>query len=74
MISDSQKEILVKFGAHLESMRKKQKLSLRRLALRCDVEYADIKRYENGEINLTLITVTELAKGLGIEVKELMDY
>jgi transcriptional regulator with XRE-family HTH domain len=74
MIGDEKKDILTKFGAHLEALRKQQKLSLRKLASRCDVEYADIKRYENGEINPTLITVVELAKGLGIQPKEMMDY
>jgi ribosome-binding protein aMBF1 (putative translation factor) len=68
------KEILVKFGKHLESLRKKQNLSLRKLALHCNIDHADVKKYENGEFNLTLISLTELAKGLNIPLKELMDF
>jgi ribosome-binding protein aMBF1 (putative translation factor) len=68
------KEMLLRFGRHLESMRKKQNLSLRKLALNCNIDHADVKKYENGEYNLTLVSLTELAKGLDIPLKELMDF
>ena len=55
-------------------MRKKQNLSLRKLALNCNIDHADVKKYENGEYNLTLVSLTELAKGLDIPLKELMDF
>ncbi|QJD95980.1 helix-turn-helix transcriptional regulator [Mucilaginibacter robiniae] len=74
MISEIQKETLIKFGRHLESLRKSKNLSLRKLAQNCNIDYADIKRYENGEINVTLLSVIELANGLGISAKELMDF
>jgi transcriptional regulator with XRE-family HTH domain len=74
MISENQKEILARFGTHLKALRKKKKLSLRKLATNCNVEHADIKRYEDGEINPTLLTISELAKGLEIPLKELMDF
>jgi hypothetical protein len=38
------------------------------------VEYADIKRYQKGEINMTFVSMTELAKGLGVTLKELVDF
>jgi ribosome-binding protein aMBF1 (putative translation factor) len=68
------KEILIKFGKHLEVLRKKQNLSLRKLALNCNIDHADVKKYENGKFNLTFISLTELANGLGIPLKELMDF
>ena len=74
MISEVQKATLVKFGQHLQVLRKSKNLSLRKLALNCNIEHSDIKRYENGEINLTFLTIIELAKGLDISVGELMDY
>lgn len=74
MVSEAHKDILIRFGKHLESLRKKQNLSLRKLALNCNIDHADVKKYENGEFNLTLITLIELAKGLGLTLKELMEF
>lgn len=74
MISEVQKDTLVKFGQHLQALRKSKNLSLRKLALNCNIEHSDIKRYENGEINMTFLTIIELSKGLGVPLKELMNF
>jgi transcriptional regulator with XRE-family HTH domain len=74
MANETQKDHLIKFGRHLQTLRKNQKLSLRKLAAKCNIEHADIKRYEKGEINPTLISLIELSKGLEIPLKELMDF
>ena len=73
-MNEPQKAHLKKFGIHLAQLRKKKNLSLRKLALNCDLEYADIQRYEKGEINMTFVTLTELAKGLDVPLSELMDF
>jgi len=67
-------EILIRFGKRLEELRLKQNLSLRKLALHCNIDHADVKKYENGEINISLISITELAKGLNVPLKELMEF
>jgi transcriptional regulator with XRE-family HTH domain len=74
MASEKQKEELIKFGKHLAALRKKKNLSYRKLAQNCDIEYPQLKLYEKGEVNLTFFSILELAKGLSIEPKELMDY
>jgi transcriptional regulator with XRE-family HTH domain len=74
MAKDTQKDYLTKFGRHLKTLRKNKKLSLRKLAANCNIEHADITRYEKGEINLTLMSLMELAKGLEISPKELLDF
>ena len=74
MISESEKDILFKFGDHLAALRKSKKLSFRKLALNCDIDHSDIKRYESGQKNITLLTMVELAKGLDIPLKELLDF
>jgi transcriptional regulator with XRE-family HTH domain len=74
MANETQKDHLIKFGRHLQTLRKNKKLSLRKLAAKCNVEHADIKRYEKGEINLTLMSLIELSRGLEIPLKELVDY
>lgn len=49
-------------------------MSLRDLAAQCDLDSSKISRMENGKTNLQLSSIFELAKGLGIEPKELLDF
>jgi transcriptional regulator with XRE-family HTH domain len=74
MAKKTENDHLKQFGLHLKMLRKSKKLSLRKLALKCDIEHADIARYEKGEINMTFLTMVELAKGLEVPLKELMDF
>ena len=74
MISEPQREILIKLGRRIASLRKSKNLSFRKMALHCDLDYSDIKKFEKGEVNITFLTMVELAKGLGVSVKELMDF
>ncbi|MFC0513112.1 helix-turn-helix domain-containing protein [Mucilaginibacter angelicae] len=74
MASETSKDYLIKFGHHLQALRKSKNLSFRKLAAKCDLEHSDIKRYEKGEINMTFSSLFELAKGLEIPLKELMDF
>jgi len=64
---------LKKFGEKLETLKKASGLSYRKIAANCNVEHSDIKRYVDGKINPTLLTIIDLAKGLGIDPKELLD-
>lgn len=65
---------LVKFGKRLMHLRKQQNLSFRELAARCNVDHSDISKYENGEKNLRFLTIVDLASGLGVHPKELINY
>ena len=72
------KEDIVKiqegFGMHLKKIREDKGLSLRELSTNCDLDYSKISRMENGKTNVQLSTIFELAKGLGIKAKELLDF
>jgi transcriptional regulator with XRE-family HTH domain len=68
------KEILLKFGANLKEVRLKKGLSYRQLASMCDVDHSDIKKYEDGEKDLRLVTIVDLALGLGINPRDLMNF
>lgn len=70
----TKKDMLGLFGKQLKKHRTSRKLSLRKLAQRCDVEYSSIGRIENGQVSIQLLTVFELAKGLEIHPKELFDF
>ncbi|RZJ49969.1 MAG: XRE family transcriptional regulator [Flavobacterium sp.] len=71
---EEDKIYLKKFGENLERIKKEKNLSYRKIAANCNIEFADIKRYVDGKINPTLLSLADLAKGLGIEPKELLDF
>lgn len=63
-----------KFATHLSKLRKKKGLSIRELASRCDVDYGKISKLENAKANLNLTTLIELAEGLELHPKELLNF
>ena len=74
MTVEKDRSYLKKFGKQLYNLRIAKKLSYRKMALNCSIDHSDIKKYEQGETNITLMTLFELAKGLGVEPKELLDF
>jgi transcriptional regulator with XRE-family HTH domain len=68
------KEILAKFGSNLKAIRKSKKLSYRKLAALCDADHSEIKRYEDGKKDLRLTTIVDLAIGLEVHPRQLMDF
>lgn len=44
------------------------------LASRCDVDRGKISKIETGSANYYISTVIELAKGLGVDPKDLMEF
>jgi transcriptional regulator with XRE-family HTH domain len=62
------------FGANLKKIREGKGLSLRVLAAMCDLDDSQISKIENGKWDIQLSTIFELAKGLGIDPKELLDF
>jgi ribosome-binding protein aMBF1 (putative translation factor) len=67
-------ELQSKFGSHLKRLRESKGLSLRSLAAKCDLDDSQISKIENGKTNIQLSTIFELAKGLEIEPKDLIDF
>lgn len=72
-MKDRDKKRLKKFAAQLTKLRKKKGLSQRELSSRCDVDYGKISKLENNKANLTLTTLIELAEGLEVHPRELLD-
>ncbi|MFD0765414.1 helix-turn-helix domain-containing protein [Mucilaginibacter lutimaris] len=68
------RSFLKPFGDNLKRLRLAKGLSYRKMAQNCLIDHADIKKYELGETNLSLLTILELAKGLNIEAKELLNF
>ncbi|MEJ0057612.1 MAG: helix-turn-helix transcriptional regulator [Bacteroidota bacterium] len=69
------KKRLAKFRENLARIRKEKGLSQRALSYLCDVDHTKISKLENDpNTNLNVTTLIELAKGLGVHPKELLDY
>jgi transcriptional regulator with XRE-family HTH domain len=57
-------------------MNSKEQVILQRFAenvARCELSHSKIYLIESGKVNVTLLTIVELAKGLGVSPKELLD-
>lgn len=74
MISKKDKAILQKFGAHVKQLRENRGLSLRELSYACNIDNSKISKIEQGMINVTVLTVVELATGLEVSPNELLNF
>ena len=74
MIKNSDKETLKKFGENLLKLRDTRNLSLRDVAINYNIDNGQISKIEQGQVNITLITLLELAKGLNVNPNELLKY
>ena len=73
MVKDINKSNLLIFGENFKDLRIKSDLSYRKLSQLCDVDYSDISKIEKGQVNITLLTIIELDKGLGVHPKQLLE-
>lgn len=74
MINNRDKEILKKFGNHLRELRLSKKISQQELEFKAEISKNQVGNIERGEVNITLITATAIAKALDIPLKDLYDY
>jgi len=74
MNSTRNEKILKRFGKHLEEIRMKKGLSLRKLADIADVDFSQIHRIEKGLSNPSLTMLLTLTEALEITVEQLMEF
>lgn len=74
MINETSKILLEQFGAHIRSIRVSKKLTYRKMATQCNIDFSNLRKIEQGKLNVTLITILELAKGLDVPASELLIY
>ena len=67
-------EINVRFGNRMRELRARYGISQEELALRSELNRTYIGDIERGEKAPSLITLSKIANGLGITLKELFDY
>lgn len=65
-------ELTISFGLKVREQRKLKNLSQEKLALLCNIDRSYMGRIERGEVNVTIEKVYELAKALGVPVKDLL--
>lgn len=73
-LKSSYYDIQEKFGSNLKRIRESNGLSLRDLSSKCNLDDSKISKIENGRFNIQLSTIIELAKGLELEPKELLNF
>lgn len=66
------RDIFLRFGNRLRTLRKDRKLSQEAFAGLCDLDRTYIGGIERGERNVSLRNITVIAKALGMSVSELM--
>lgn len=74
MINENSKLLIEQFGSHIRKLRLAKKLTYRKMATLCNIDYSNLKRIEQGKLNVTLVTIHELAKGLEMPVSDLFKY
>ena len=62
------------FGENLKKIRMAKGMSLRSLAANCEIDDSNISKIEQGKFDIQLSTLFELAKGLGVEPRELIEF
>lgn len=69
-------DFLIQLGKQVEKLRKKKNLSYRKLAQNCNIDYSNISKIEKGteKANITMLTLLDLAKGLDVHPKKLLDF
>jgi transcriptional regulator with XRE-family HTH domain len=73
-MKEKDKRRLRKIAANLTKIRESKGLSIRQLATRCDVDHGKISKIENNKANLMVTTLIELAEGLSIHPRKLLDF
>lgn len=65
---------LRKVGDKIREIRESLNLSQDEVVLRCDVTKGNLSNIENGNKDFYFTTFLEIAKGLGVEAKDLLDF
>lgn len=61
-------------GARIRLFRKHQNLTLEELAYIVHKSPSTLCKYENGSVNIDILTLSEIAEALGIEISQLTDF
>jgi DNA-binding XRE family transcriptional regulator len=74
LVNFRNEELLLRFGRHLKSLRKREKVTQEELSFRSEISLSQIARIETGKINPTLCTLVVISESLKIELNELLSF
>lgn len=69
-----EKSTLLQIGLNIRKLRIEKGISQQDLAAICNFEKSNLCRIESGNVNLTIKTLNRISKGLGVTIKELVDF
>lgn len=67
-------DLQIRFGTYVQQLREHKGLSLRDVAANCELDSSNISKIERGFFNVRLSTIVELAKGLEVHPRKLLDF
>lgn len=67
-------DLLVKLGKRIVQLRNEKGIRQGDLAFTIDIDDGSLRRIEDGRTNPTTKTLEKIAKGLGVEIKDLFDF
>jgi transcriptional regulator with XRE-family HTH domain len=67
-------DYLKSLGENIRKLKTERLLSLRELDTLCCVYYSHLLKIEKGEVNVTLLTIHHIAKGLDVKPTALMEF
>ena len=67
-------ELQRKIGARIIELRTQKGWTQSDLARSCSKDRQAIEKIENGKVNPTVYSLAEIAKGLGVKVKDLLNF
>jgi transcriptional regulator with XRE-family HTH domain len=69
-----QQKFLKSLGRHIDKVRKQKGLSFQELALRSDIEKSNLVKLTSQGTNITVVSLSKIAKGLDVPVHELLKF
>ena len=67
-------EFLKSLGKRIDELRKEKGMSFQELANQCEMEKASLVKLASQGKNITINTLYNISKGLGVSLKELFDF
>lgn len=72
--SEERKNYMLAVGQRIKYIRKKYGVSQTELIKRIDISKQGLSKIENGYVDVQLITLYEIAKGIGCLITEIFDF
>ena len=60
-----------KIGANVKRLRMSKGITIRGLGAMCNLDYANLSRFENGWQDIRITTLNDIAEKLEVDIKEL---